>query len=310
MDISYNYMLWCFDKASFFLEIICNKLYNLKGRNIMENQYIQKANREYKDTVFRTLFGDAKHFLELYNAVADEHYPADTPVEPCPSNDLLAKFNDVAACIGNQLIVFFEHQSSRSVNMPLRLLSYATDMFNLHIIDKDKLYGNTQVKIPTPKFYVVYNGEQSFGTKELRLSDAFIIEESEPALELIAKVVDINPNSGEAALTRSTTLQGYSHLIGEIRNNEISGMARDKAIACAIDFCIDNDILAEFLTEHYQGVSKMLNWEYDADAEKRVLKKEAIEEGRAEGAELLAKMLKEGIPLDEALEKIKAQSTG
>ena len=249
----------------------------------MENIINQKTNREYKDTLFRTLFGDRKYFLELYNAVANENYPADTPVIPCPSNELLAKFNDIAACIGNQLIVFFEHQSTHSVNMPLRLLSYATEMLSLYIIDKDKLYGNALVKIPTPKFYVVYNGVQDICVNELKLSDAFIINDSKPTLELIAKVVNINPDSGESALNRSATLQGYSNLINEIRNNQKKGMSKDKAIVTAIDLCIEQGILKEFLTEHYQGVSKMLNWEYDANAERRVIRQEAHAEGKAEG---------------------------
>ena len=274
-----------------------------------------KVGRQYKDTLFRTLFGESENFLELYNAVADEHYPADTPVKLCPSNELLAKYNDVAACVGDQLIAFFEHQSTRSVNMPLRLISYATDILNLHIIDKDLLYGTKQVKIPTPKFYVMYNGEQSFGTQELRLSDAFMVKDNEPALELIAKVVDINPNSGEAALRRSTTLQGYSHLISEIRINESAGMTRDKAIVSAIDSCIEQGILCKFLTEHYREVSKMLNWEYDADAERRVLtqegrregRREGIAEGRREGVEMLAQLVREGVSLDDALKMIEAK---
>jgi len=183
----------------------------------MQGYSKQKTDHKYKDTVFRTLFANKKNFIELYNAVAGEQYPTDTPFLPCSSNELIAKFNDVAACIGNQLIVFFEHQSTRSVNMPLRLLSYVTDIMNLHVIDKDMLYGNKQVKIPTPRFYVIYNGEHNFGATELKLSDAFIIQDATPALELTAKVVDINLESGEAALTRSTTLQGYSYLINEIR---------------------------------------------------------------------------------------------
>jgi len=76
-------------------------------------------------------------------------------------------------------------------------------------------------------------------------------------------------------------------------------------------------MLTEFLKEHYLEVKKMLNWEYDADVEKRVLTEEAIEVGHQQGlqqgmqqgyqqcAELLTKMIKEGVPVDEALEKIK-----
>ena len=272
----------------------------------------QKTTHKYKDTLFRTLFGDSKHFLELYNAVSNEHYPDDTPVKLCPSNELVAKYNDLAACIGNQLIVFFEHQSTRSVNMPLRLLTYVTDMLNLHIIDKDMLYGGAQVKIPTPKFYVMYNGEQGFGTNELRLSDAFITADNKPSLELIAKVVDINPDSGAEALTRSATLHEYAHFINEIRSNLNLGMTRDKAILTAVELCIDKNILTDFLKENYLGVMKMLNWEYDAVAEKRVLYNEAHAEGKAEGkaegADQLAKLIKEGTSIEEALKIVKSEA--
>ena len=171
------------------------------------------------------------------------------------------------------------------------------------------LYGTTQVKIPTPKFYVMYNGEQTFRISELKLSDAYIIQDDEPALELIAKVVDINLDSGDAAITRSRTLQGYSHLINEIRINQRSGMTRDKAITSAIDSCIEKDILTDFLTGHYLEVSKMLNWEYDADAEKRVLKQEGREEGRKEVFEQLAELIRQGVSLDDALEKLKSVKT-
>ena len=285
----------------------------------------QKSERRYKDTLFRKLFGDTKNFLELYNAVADTYFPDDTVITPCPSNELLARFNDLAAFIGNQLIVFFEHQSSMSINMPLRLLSYITDILYSQITNTDSLYSNTQIKIPTPKFYVLFNGKQRLGNRVLKLSDAFIIRESEPSMELIAHVIDIKLNSGEEALNRSSTLQGYSFLIEEIRKNQMLGMTRDKSIKAAIDKCIETDVLKAFLTENYLEVTKMLNWEYNADAEKRVIKKEAEQQGlqrgrqqglqrgrqqgRQQGAELLAKFVKDGIPLDVALEKIKSEKS-
>jgi len=254
----------------------------------------------------------------LYNAVADEHFPEDTVVTPFPSNSMLAKFNDLAACIDNQLIVFFEHQSTLSTNMPLRLLSYVSDILHLYVIDRDKLYKSEQVTIPTPKFYVLYNGKQRLKQSEIRLSDAFRTFDPEPSLELTAKIVDINISSGDLALTRSANLHGYSLLIDKIRSNLITGITRDMAISTAIDSCIDNDILADFLTTHYGEVSKMLNWEYDAEVEKKVLSEEAeqrglkkglkqgVKKGQLQGAELLAKLIKTGMPLDEALKKVKS----
>jgi len=287
----------------------------------MENSLPQKSERQYKDTLFRALFSDDKNFLELYNAVANESLPASTVITPCLSNDLLNKFNDIAACIDDQLIIFFEHQSTISANMPLRLLSYVTEILNLHIVNKDKLYGSSRVMIPTPKFYVLYNGEQKLTDNILKLSDSFRVKQDEPAMELIAEVIDINLSRGETALSRSTTLQSYSYLIEEIRNNQLNGMLRDNAIVAAMDLCINTNILSEFLTEHYQGVLKMLSWEYDADAERRVLDEEAmqrglqqgiqqgIQQGTQQGAELLVKLVKDGLSLDEALEKVKNSTT-
>ena len=43
---------------------------------------------------------------------------------------------------------------------------------------------------------------------------------------------------------------------------------------------------------------------YDADAEKRVLREEAKQEGKQEGAEMLAKLISEGMSVEDALEKV------
>jgi len=249
----------------------------------MEKMETHKSSKQYKDTLFRTLFGDSKNFLELYNAVSDDEYTDDTAVAMFPSNSLIAKFNDLAGRIGDQLVVFFEHQSTISKNMPLRLLSYATDALFLNIVDRDKLYGTAQVPIPTPRFFVLYNGEQALQTNEMKLSDAFAVKETEPALELTVKVLNINYGSGNPLLDKSASLKGYSYLISEIHKNQRSGMLRDEAIITALDYCIKQNILKEFLTDNYSEVIKMLNYEYDAEAEKRVLLQEGRQEGRQEG---------------------------
>jgi len=209
-----------------------------------------------------------------------------------------------------------------STNMPLRLLSYVSDILHLHVVDRDALYGPEQVMIPTPKFYVLYNGKQKLKKHELRLSDAFRTKDPKPSLELTAKIIDINVHSGEIALTRSANLHGYSQLIDSIRKNILTGMTRDMAISTAIDSCIDNDVLADFLTEHYLEVGKMLNWEYDADVEKRVIAeqseqkglkkgmKRGVKQGQQKTLELIDKLVKDGMSLDEALAKVRSTVKG
>jgi len=85
-------------------------------------------------------------------------------------------------------------------------------------------------------------------------------------------------------------------------------MTRDNAISTAITTCINKDILKKFLTEHYVEVLKMLNWEYNEETHKRVIaeesRQEGLKEGRQVGATLMAKLLKEGMNLDDALKHI------
>jgi len=61
----------------------------------------------------------------------------------------------------------------------------------------------------------------------------------------------------------------------------------------------------------------MLNYEYDAEIEKKVIRQEGRREGRQEGrregrqegVELLGKLLQEGIPLEEAISMAQKQLT-
>lgn len=70
----------------------------------------------YKDTVFRKLFHDEKRAIELCNAVAGTNYPDDVPVEiySLDSGSLLARYNDVAFSIDNEVIVMCEHPRVQS----------------------------------------------------------------------------------------------------------------------------------------------------------------------------------------------------
>jgi predicted transposase/invertase (TIGR01784 family) len=137
--------------------------------------------------------------------------------------------------------------------------------------------------IPTPRFFVLYNGEQKIQNQVMKLSDSFVINDAAPSLELIANVIDINYGSGTSVFAQSLSLSGYSRLISEIRRGIHLGKSRDEAISLAIESCISQGILKDFLEEHYLEVSKMLNYEYDAEAEKRVLRQEGRREGLQEG---------------------------
>ena len=84
-----------------------------------------KANRSYKDTIFRMLFSDKKNLLELYNAVSGRNYDNadDLQIVTLENAVYMGMKNDLAFLL-NTGIYLYEHQSTVNPNMPLRDLFY------------------------------------------------------------------------------------------------------------------------------------------------------------------------------------------
>ena len=76
------------------------------------------TNRNFKDSVFTTLFGDPDQLRELYSALKGVTLPADIPVsvntlERALFMDLI---NDISFEIGGKLIILIEHQSLSEIS--------------------------------------------------------------------------------------------------------------------------------------------------------------------------------------------------
>jgi len=99
------------------------------------------VNRQYKSSVFATLFGEPDKFIELYNALTGSSYPLNTHVTPANLTGVLFmdQMNDVAFVIDKRIVVLVEHQASINENMPLRLLIYVARVYEL-IIDNKATY--------------------------------------------------------------------------------------------------------------------------------------------------------------------------
>ena len=110
--------------------------------------------RNYKDTVFSSLFYDCKDAVqnakELYKALTGRTVEK---AEKCRLEDVLFREfkNDAAYIMDGKLICFIEHQSSINPNMPLRVLIYAARTYERKTISDEKLmYSSKLIKIPTP----------------------------------------------------------------------------------------------------------------------------------------------------------------
>jgi hypothetical protein len=133
------------------------------------------TNRTYKSSVFVSYFQDKDKLIEIYNAVQGANYPKNTAVRINTLEDALYlnQLNDISFLLDNKLLVLIEHQSTINQNMPLRLLLYASRVYE-QILDYQNIYKRKRIHIPKPVFLVLYNGKDNYPDHNvLKLSAAF-----------------------------------------------------------------------------------------------------------------------------------------
>jgi len=276
-----------------------------------------KHNRRYKDSVFVDFFGEDKNakanFLSLYNALHGTELDASAELEPLRLEQVMymAFRNERPRPPPGKIIVLIEHQSTVNANMPLRFLQYAARLYERIQNPRDR-YLRRLKKIPTPEFYVFYNGEEDYPKKAtLRLSDAFMTMPEKPALEVVVSVTNINYNKGSEILHTCKPLKEYTLFVDAVRRH--TKLDSENGFKNAIKECIQNDILREYLQRKSREVMNMLIAEYDYDVDIAVQREEereiALKEGIAQGE---AKGFSEGISegsYQKALETAKLMRT-
>ena len=251
---------------------------------------MEKENREHKDSVFVDLFYQdetaKKNLLSLYNALHDTNYEDETIIRKVKIDDVLYKNfkNDISCEVNGLVLVFGEHQSTINRNMPLRCLMYVGRAYE-QLVDSKARYRTTLVKIPTPEFYVFYNGEKEQPLEQvLTLSDAFMNPVGENSVELKVKVININSDKAHGILDKCGILREYSQFISMVRKYS----EEESAIKKAIKECIEKGILADYLKRKGSEVENMLIAEYSYEEDMQVKLQEGIWQGRREGITLSA----------------------
>ena len=117
--------------------------------------------------------------------------------------------------------------------------------------------------------------------KEYRLSDAF--ETFVPGYEWTAHMININAGYNKNLMDRCIPLKGYSQLIENIRQNQKQGLKLEEAVNCAIDQCIEKDILKSYLLKNKGEVMSMILTEYNEKLHNKTLREEGREEGHEQG---------------------------
>ena len=195
--------------------------------------------------------------------------------------------NDVSFIFHNELWLY-EHQSTINPNMPLRDLIYAADILASKFYDKS-IYSSIQIRIPSPRFIVFYNGSKDFPEQyTYRLSDAYYKnpgdEASEPFLELKVLVININGCYNEDIKRSCKTLSDYQTYVSLVRAYSKT-MPIEKAVSTAIEECISNDVLREFLEKERAVVMSLSVFEFNKEREFKIVREDEREEGIRIGME-------------------------
>ena len=194
--------------------------------------------------------------------------------------------NDVAFLLDNRLSLY-EHQSTWNPNMPLRDLFYVSRTYQ-GLVKDETLYSSKRLRLPAPHFLVFYNGtEEREESSVLKLSDSFEdagTQKEEPNLELKVQVLNINQGKNKELLELCWTLKEYMIFVDRIRlYTKI--MELDAAAERAVDECIHEGVLSDFLRKNRGEAIEMSIFEYDEERELKLIRRAEYEEGLKEGRE-------------------------
>ena len=254
-----------------------------------------------------------KREMEIYNAINGTDYDDPELVEMTTLDDKsfsLTVRNDASFILDANLSLY-EHQSTYCPNMPLRDLLYFASIIQKRIkAQKRDIYGGRILKIPVPHFVVFYNGKEDAPDQyDLRLSDAFEKETEDPEIELVCHVYNINSGKNTPLLSKCQTLREYMYFVDMVRkNNEISGNLED-AIEKAINQCMEENVLRDFLAQHREEVMHVMTLDYTFERRLEMQRAEAIEDGERIGkeeklSEQIRKKIQKGKPLDQIADEL------
>ena len=124
----------------------------------------------------------------------------------------------------------------------------------------------------------------------MHLSDSFLNPTATNPLELTVKIININSNKGHDILKKCRVLREYSLFVDTVRKYD----KEEDSLKKAINECIANGILADYLKRKGSEVTYMLIAEYDYEEDIRANREEAREEAIEKYSRLILRLTGEG----------------
>ena len=227
-----------------------SRKYSVRNRTV-------KATKKYKDTIFRMLFENKENLLSLYNAMNHKNYTdADALQVVTLENSIYMGMKNDLAFILDMNLYLYEHQSTYNPNMPLRDLFY------------------------------IFNEYQKLVVQKSLYSSAYECQTDEPNLELRVTMLNVNEGHNQELMEHCQTLKEYAQYVAKVRKyTSLGELSLEEAVECAVEECIKEGILAEFLIQNRAEVISMSIFEYNKDEEEKKLRKAEFEAGREAGIE-------------------------
>ena len=276
------------------------------NRNRKGVMKLTEANRLYKDRVFKFIFGNPENkewTLSLYNAVNGSNYsnPDDIQFNTIEDAVYMSMKNDVSFIILDEMNLW-EHQSSFNPNMPMRFLTYGTQLYEKFTATSGYYkFSRKLQRLPKPHCICFYNGTEEQPEQQiLKLSNAF---GGEGDIEVKVKMFNVNYGKNRALMETCQPLREYAWLVDRVREHQRVMQNLEAAVDASIDEMPDSFVIRTLIEAHRAGVKKMFLTEYDEEKMKEQERKEAfadgVDAGVAEANErVAADMLKKKYPLD------------
>ena len=114
------------------------------------------------------------------------------------------------------------------------------------------------------------------------------------------------------------SLKEYAQYVAKVRKYVSKNISLEEAVTRAVDECIEEGILAEFLMKNKAEVIKVSIYEYDKEFEEKKLRKAEDEAGVEAGIELgersllenqIRKKLKKGKPIEQIADELEEAVT-
>ena len=128
-------------------------------------------------------------------------------------------------------------------------------------------------------------------------------------------MLNVNEGHNQELMEHCQTLKEYAQYVAKVRKyTSLGELSLEEAVECAVEECIKEGILAEFLIQNRAEVISMSIFEYNKDEEEKKLRKAEFEAGREAGREellkqLIQRKLSKGKSIDEIAEELEESVT-